>query len=486
MSKIPAKIAAETGSKKPAKPVYAHGRPLCKQGGFCQTCKWLDAPNESIGNPAGLGCRIVRGVVRSTPACDQYSPSPAVSNKALNEILAKTKGKLRGGMGAGAGTCLTSGSLWSDLVIGGGVAPGRVYTKAGLPHAGKTSDLMETMGDALSSGIETHLYDAEGAIDWEYVRMILRKWGVELTWDVLKQEWTHPKLRIVNFPSGDAWFAYMAWVLKQLPDYESGRPSVLFICDSAANLVPKMLAEDPNKDPMAAQARMFSTGFLVMRSLLQIKGGGLAFTNHINEKPGVVFGSREYMKGGKALHHHSDVVEWKKPKASKLPDPAPAKGGTIFERSWTGSGKDRLCYSQSRFKKNRRTGSSTDVTYTRICFKEGGGRGSGVDRSWDIFQFLSVTGQAEWIGRNRIELKIMAPVYKDGEVTYEKKKGLYAFNTTMSWPVFRENVYKEMITPGSTDTDLYALCRTQMATNFAFERYRENTQDDDIAGGSDE
>lgn len=453
-----------------------HGRKAVKDGSVCGSCRWLDIPNAEIGNPLA-GCRLSRGCKTKTTACaDQYERSgQEVSEKAMAKILKKTRGRIILGSVANAGACITSGLLTSDLVTGGGQAPGRVYVKAGRPHSGKTTEYSETIGHALSMGVPVYHFDAEGAVDWDYTERAVRKWGVEMEWDASLQSWTHPLLMNVDFESGDEFFEWLAWTLKELPDYSVGPPSMYVICDSAANLTPKALAEDPSKNPMAQQARMFSTGFQVSRSLLKRKGGVLGFTNHIKEKPGVVFGSPEYMSGGTALHHHADIIEWMRGRSSGMPQPAVKAKGRRVEKSWTGDGKDFFMYAAHAFKKNRRSGSSVDMTWGRICFKEAGGPGTGVDRAFDVFQYLCMTGQAEWLGRERIELNLHMPVIKGDEVKHPKLKGYYG--KQMAWRDFRVMVLAEAYTPGSTKLDLYRLCRNQMATGFGFRRYRKMTKD---------
>jgi len=420
----------------------------------------------------------MRGVANSTPACDQYTPTEVQTpDKTLLTILDKTSGRREDATVSTASVCVTSGCLVADLALGGGIPPGKVHTKAGHPHAGKTTDYFESMGDCLARRIVTYVFDAETAIDWTYGAVAIRKWGVELEWDARNQSWTHPCLKLVDFPSGDDWFRFMAWVLKTLPDYTSGPPQVAFFCDSAANLTPKSLADNPDSNPMAAQARMFGTGFHVVRSLLKRKGGVLFFTNHIKVKPGVVFGSPEYMTGGSALHHHSDTIEWMSARSSGMPQPAVKAKGRRIEQSWRLSGKDFFVYAAHAFKKNRRRGSATDQTWSRICFKESGGGGSGVDRAYDVFQFLCMTGQAEWVGRERVTLNVQVPtvVGDTKEIVYKKAKKFYG--VSMSWVEFRRLVYEEAHDPGTYLIDLHNICRQQMATGWAFEQYKEFTKD---------
>jgi len=470
------KKATKTKTKKVA--TFAHGRKAGPKGEVCGTCRWIDAPNEALDNPPGIGCRLGCGVNNRTQCCKEYEGAGVtLDKKVLDSILKTTKGRRIQAASIAAASCVTSGLLTSDLVTGGGIAPGRVHVKAGKPHSGKTTEYAETLGDCLFRGIPTYHFDAEGAVDWDYTERALRKRGVEMTWNADQQVWEHPSLYLVDFNSGDAFFKFMAKVLRALPDYTQGPPQVAFICDSAANLTPEMLDDDPNKNPMAAQARMFSLGFQIMRSRLKRAGGILCFTNHIKEKPGVVFGSPEYMSGGTAIHHHADIIEWMRGRASGMPHPAVKKKGRRVERSWTGEAKDFFVYAAHAFKKNRRRGSAVDITWGRICFKEAGGAGTGVDLAYDVFQFLCMTGQAEWDGRERISLYLHKPVVKNGEVKHPKLRGWY--DKSMAWVDFRSMVYEELHTPGTHKLDLYNLCRMQMHTGWAFNRFRSQTQDDE-------
>lgn len=475
--KSPAKKATKGSKAKSKKPEYPHGRKLGPKGAQCGQCNWLDVTNVKIGN-AVAPCRISRGCKAQTPACDQFGEiGQLVAEKRMTEILKGTRGKIGNAVATKAGSCITTGLLTSDLVVGGGQAPGRVYIKAGRPHSGKTTEYGESIGHALSRGVPVYHYDSEGAVDWDYTERACRRWGVQLEWDNAEQRWTHPLLFPIEFESGDEFFRWLAWTLKELDDYTTGMPSMYVIVDSAANLTPKSLADNPDANAMAAPARMFSTGFQVSRSLLKRKGAILGFTNHIKEKPGVTFGSPEYMSGGSALHHHADIVEWMRGRASGMPQPAVKSKGRRVERSWRGEGKDFYMYAAHAFKKNRKRGSATDTTWGRICFKEAGGPGTGVDRAFDVFQFLCMTGQAEWLGRERIELDIYDVQFDGEKYVHPKLEGWE--EKQMSWVDFKKLVMEESLTPGSHPIDLYQHCRNQMVSGIAFEFYTEMTRDNE-------
>jgi len=462
-------------------PKHPHGRKLYKpprghDAEVCGHCRFVDGNGDAIGNPPGIGCRLARGVRNTTPACDQFEGTGIELKASQTEKIRKKTGAIRMNTAAQrAASCITSGLLTSDLVAGGGLAAGKVWTKAGRPHSGKTTEFFGTIVDAASKGIRVHFYDAEGGVDWDYMQHCLEARGVHMEWSPEDESWTHPLLEPIDFTCGDDFYRYMAYTLLEMPDYEQGPPTVLFLCDSAANLTPELLAKDPGKNPMAAQARMHSEGFLIMRSLLKRKGGALCFTNHLADKPGVVFGSPEYMKGGSALHHHSDTVEWMRGRSSGMPQPIVKSRGRRVERSWRGDGKDYFVYAAHHFKKNRRRGSSTDVTWGRICFKEASDFGTGVDAAYDVFQFLCMTGQAAWEGKERIRLFLHKPTFKNDEIRFPKIRRWY--DKTMPWLAFRKMVNESMRDPDAHRLNLYQLCRDQMNTGWAQARYREQTKD---------
>ena len=458
---------------------FLHGRKHPEKFGDiqCGKCINMDSPNDKIGNPASLSCRISRGVTNSTPCCDQYAPiGHILATKVEAEIRKKSRSLQMDRAAKRFGEAITTGSLIVDLVTGG-IGPGRVYVNAGPFHSGKSTELIEILRDAMDRGIPVKFYEAEAAFDWEYAAAS----GLPIVYNAVSEQWEHPYLETLEFECGDDWFKYMAKYLRALPRKARGAPQVLFACDSASVLIPRFIADNDDANPMAAQARMYSEGFMRMKSMLRAHRGALVFTNHIKEKPGSVYGDPRYMKGGSTLHEQSDIISWMFPIKSKVPQPEPKDRGIAVEPTISGHGKDRFVYAYHIFRKCRQAGAIDQRVYVRICFRSADGGKMGIDPAYDVFQYLVFTDQAEWSGNGRVTLylhnvKYTGEMDKDGKpiINYPKIKGFY--DKSMPWRNFRRLVMR--LGKGKVKgPDLRSLARLQMVTGWAYTQYIEAQRD---------
>ena len=62
-------------------------------------------------------------------------------------------------------TATSTGSLWLDAIMGGGVPPGRIVGVAGPEHSGKSLILTEIAANQLRAGRVASYMDAEGGND---------------------------------------------------------------------------------------------------------------------------------------------------------------------------------------------------------------------------------------------------------------------------------------------------------------------------------
>jgi len=368
---------------------------------------------------------------------------------------------------------ITTGSIAMDLACGG-IGPGRVYVNAGPYHSGKSTEFVEVMKDLIRRGIRIIFNECEGAFDWEYAHQA----GLPITFNEESQLWEHPLLSVVEFESGDAWFKYISRYLRTLKRKRDGGPQVAFLCDSASVLVPEGMANDEKKSAMAAQARMYSEGFMRIRSRIRSRRVILAFTNHIKEKP-MAMGDPRYMKGGTTLHEQSDIISWITPSKSKTkaPKPQPTEtGGICKERTLTGKGKDFFVYANHIFKKCRQRGALDQKIWVRICFRSGDGGKLGIDPSYDLLQYLIMTGQGSYTSSGRVSLK-MHDVQWDadvGDLSYPEHEDLHG--VSMYWRSFRRLVERrglDLEKKPLPDVDIMALVRKQMTTGWAYLRYIE-------------
>ena len=444
-----------------------HGRKSGPKETPCGQCRWIDTSNAKVGTPPGLGCRLVRGVTAYTQSCDQFKPRGAKLDREKNVNLVKARKKLKFRRRKIArkvvGDCITTGSYYLDLVTGGGIQGGKLVVYYGPEHSGKTTLCFKTMAATLAAGIPVDGWDAEESWDKDY--MIAN--GVDPD---------HPLMTIEAHDNGDDYYNYLVYLLRELPDQDDGPPQMLIVCDSAAALLPKLTAGDPEKESMAGPALTHSSGLRKIKGLLGRKRVAMIFTNHTGEKPGVSFGNPEYEKGGNALKFYSDLrVRVGKRGATgngvtQLPSPAFRsidKGGLTRERSWTGRGKDRFGYAHLSIKKNKGF-SGGHQAFVRINTSCGGGPGMGLDLAYDIFQCLVMTGQAKWLGKQRMSISLKRPRYKDGKMSHLKVRGFW--DTAMDWVTFCELVHNHG-KGKKKGPDLEDVWQLQQASGWALEQF---------------
>lgn len=455
-------------AKKTDIPEAPHGRKVLADH-FCGQCSFIDTFFEKSGLPPGISCRLGRGVGTGTPACDQYKGRGAkidresAGMKKARKKLGFRRRKLRPKL---VGDCLTTGSHYLDLVTGGGIPGGKLVVYFGPEHSGKTTLCFQTMAATLESGIPVDAWDAEES--WDKGYMLANRVDPE-----------HELFTMEAHDNGDDYYNYLVYLLNELEDQdEGGPPQMLIVCDSAAALIAKMTADDPEKENMAGPAGVHSRGLRKIKRLLGRKNVSMIFTNHTGEKPGVSFGNPEYEKGGNALKFYSDIRVRVAKRSSngqgntQLPYPnfrSADKGGLVKERSWTGKGKDRYGYAHLSIRKNKGF-SGGHQAFMRINTSTGGGPGVGLDIAYDIFQCLIMTGQAEWLGKQRISLHLHNPVFKDGEMKYPRIRGYY--DVSMDWTTFCELIHNGG-KGKKKGPNLVELWRRQTVSGFALQRFFE-------------
>jgi recombination protein RecA len=330
----------------------------------------------------------------------------------------------------------SSGSLCLDLILGGGYGIGRWTSLFGPPASGKSTLLYTAMAVLQSLGCPQLVFDHEGSID----PTLLQNIGVIL----------HKKRGFFYLPAdvGELTFRFIRRTLKQLPDLTDKQrqnlvlPRMVFFIDSIASMVAQAVDENDEKESMAQQARMLSRYIPQVRSLLSIKGCSVLASNQIREAP-MAFGNPEREPGGNAPQFYPDcrirIAKHSAPKASG----GEAQGSFSFKEEdslYRGGGKDRFIYTKARTVKNRMFSPFLD-TEMRINL------GRGLDPIQDALSYLELTGQITGSGGNyRITL---------GKEVEIKAKGWLKMGRIVSTPKFRE------------------LCRAQIRSNEAFERYFE-------------
>lgn len=433
------------------------------------------------GNPGDMPCSVIHNTQLNDKPCVAFiSNGTPIKEADEKKIMKATGATLVEQARLDPGSCITTGSYVADLQSGGGIPPGAVITYCGPSKSGKTTSAMKPIQELLNRGIDVRFHESEGSIEWEHAANM----GLPLTYDPETTLWTHPHLKMIDFPHGEAFFQYMRKILLSLPNRKYGPPQIAFVCDSVAALIPEEMAKaDGDTAAFALDARMLSKCFKWVKSLLKQKRGVLILTQHMGKKPGVTFGPPEYMKGGEALVFYSDMVIWLNAQATKMPFPGPTKGGKgeAVEKAGVGRGKDRYVYSKIAWNKCKFGNVKNKLAWHRICIAENSGKGSGIALPYNVMQYLVQTGQAirsaksGFVDLNIVDLEYDAETERFTPVQLE---GLYDRNE-MSWRDFKSIVMSQRSRIKSEKSkvypDLSRLVRKQIRSGWAVVRYHEVT-----------
>lgn len=214
-----------------------------------------------------------------------------------------------------------TGVLMYDFVVGGGAAPGRLSILPGLEGSGKSTIIDNLAAVCALQQIPIFWFDAEGALDANYVGRIFDRYGLKLQdlmgiRDHKTGKWVlPPMLRYSQESIGDKVFKTIAHICKALPmvkqrgdgvwfrmqcvkgrpntwveDERQGKPQFLFIVDSWPALLPEARADNPDSSPMAANARMIASGMPLIKAPIASRNCALLGVNQIRMKPGVTMG----------------------------------------------------------------------------------------------------------------------------------------------------------------------------------------------------
>jgi len=183
---------------------------------------------------------------------------------------------------------LSFGSLCLDVITGGGLPPGKITDIFGAEGSGKSTAVGHVMASAVKENIATLYYDHEASADAKY----LGAQGVKIR---LANGKKNPLFHYFQPTTGESTYRHINRVLDILPDYtnnDEGRPlpSVIFIIDSIAAMMPESQQDDDESNQMAASARAHSYGLRMIKSKLGRKNCSLLVTNQQREKPGVSYG----------------------------------------------------------------------------------------------------------------------------------------------------------------------------------------------------
>jgi len=179
---------------------------------------------------------------------------------------------------------ISTGSIWLDFIMEGGLPRGRIVEIYGVYSAGKSLIAQRTVAQAQKQGLDCVWIDAEGCFD--------PKFAVKLGVDT-------DKLTVVKISEAEKAFDIVAKFLEAKP--------AIIVIDSVASLVPFFEIEnETDQNTMALQARIMSKGLRKITGQVGKANTLVIFINQIREKIGG-YGPSETVSGGRALGFYSSI-----------------------------------------------------------------------------------------------------------------------------------------------------------------------------------
>jgi RecA/RadA recombinase len=398
---------------------------------------------------------------------------------------------------------ISSGCLMYDFVSGGGVAPGRFTITPGREGSGKSTLTDFLAATCVLQGVPIYWFDAETALSPDYAAKIFGKFGLRFadllgTRDVKNpKKWAIPPvIRYSDDAIGEHVFKTMHHVMKILPtvrqdaqgnwwklvetknrkewveDPTGGKPQFLFIIDSCPALLPESIDENPDKSPMAVQARMFSDNLKLVKSLLAQKNCIMFATNQLRLNPGARMGDPTYEPGGEALKFYSDNrtrIMRISPNTAGVPS---GSGAKYSEEPGLNGGVDQYVYSKIQNVKNKAFAPYRESMF-RIRFQKDGAPGDGICETWDCASLMQATGQM--LQRGNTMSLFMRPDREKGKpfqgFTDGQKINRQEFKRLVEDPKYKRAIYMHLL--------------RQIRSGYAFQLEREATSRLIAAGGEE-
>jgi RecA/RadA recombinase len=387
--------------------------------------------------------------------------------------------------------CISTGSLCMDLLMGGGLHPGRWFTYLGKEQSGKSTLLYNAIKSAVKKKVRVALFDYEGSLDPTYFSRIIGYDYAELFGDRDEKtgKWRKlPKVRYYRPESGEKGLMLLKKVLASLPakvvvnskwyyEYPStkdnltkfkgafstklrdltgklyipvpdnkGTPELFVGIDSYPAMTPAALVED-DSDAMAIQARMFAKHVNNIKSLVAQKGAVVLGVNQLRDKPGVSFGSPEYEPSGNALKFASDL----RMRFTSVVSPT---GAGRVERE----DQDEYTYLKLKTYKSK-VFIPFRESMVRLWIGHAGDSGFGLDPVWDTFKYLQMTGQLRG---------------KKGEFIV-KLDAAKKYKKSFTWTSFRKEILSK-----TGKGSLRSLCFKQIRTGKGIKLYVKQSADNPI------
>jgi len=407
---------------------------------------------------------------------------------------------------------ISTGSLTCDLIIGGGWPAGRWVALFGPEQSAKSSLLYHTLSNVIRQDINAEFFDFEGSTDPTYLSRILQVPNLNKVFGVRKEIGTWqiaPQCRYFQADTGEPYFRYIHRILQALPDKvqhsnswfyvydkkpkekyneklykntkrywveaEDSGSQIIWFIDSLAAMLPEAKDEKDESKELALLARMFSQYIPLVKSRLARKRCSVVAVNQIRMKP-MSFGNPEVESGGNAPKHYSDI----RLSCRSISNPF-GKGQVVEEPCWDGVGIDKYRYIKIMTVKNK-CFSPYRTSLMRIWVESKGESGRGLDPFFDVYQYLTETGQI-LPGKKKKELIITLPgiwtsqlwkwaslkelVLNPNKAEVYKKYKLNDPKIGKIEDIENKDVQKKL----AKLLDIQAMCKHQIKTDKAFDLY---------------
>lgn len=396
---------------------------------------------------------------------------------------------------------MSTSILVLDLILGGGIVGGGMYTMVGGEQSCKSTGANTMLASCVEQQVPiASMWDYEGSTQPDYLENIMRtngiKENVESVFglrDPKTGQWTvKPKVRYYSESVAEKFYDYLAKLLRNLPDkrrlgdawyyvyddtkanralvkdyYDEaylkktgrlrvpapdGKLQAIVIVDSYPAMLPEKQDVDDPGSAMAVQARMFSEQLKRVKGKLKAKRVAIIGVNQIRQKPMVMFGSPEYEPCGEALKFYSDV-RLKMTSRALGAVVNGAKGTEEVEPSVNMKGNDKYRYIHVRAIKNKLS-TPNQEGFLRLWIEDPAGEAHGFDPVFDTFEYLRMTGQLSGTrAKMKLNLAKLGPA-----------------KATISWIDFKRLVIGDVATKkkvcatlGYKPTNLRKFCKDQIA-----------------------
>ena len=412
---------------------------------------------------------------------------------------------------------ISSGCLVQDLILGGGYIGGGMYTYAGAESSGKSTNMMNFLSTLIKRAGEERVrvieyIDAEGSFDPKYFStMSKQNLKIQDIFGIKNAKGAYivkPLIRYYAESRGEGVMDALNSQLKRMPDmellndswyyvYENTKenrstvgsyyskelfskynkfyvktektaPQAIVVVDSWVSLVPEKIDDEDVGAGLGVHGRFFADNLPKIKSKLRRKNVILIGANQLREKP-MSRGDPRYEPGGNALKFQSDCRIWQTPRvvphgAGRATEEEPS---VVYDK-----GHDLYRYIHLNNRKNKLATPYLNG-WMRLHVKDAKGKAHGIDKVWDVFKYLQMTGQ---VSGNRKKLVVQF----DGGIKFKAEwlqfKALLMCDAEKRAKVAKKCGMKEA-------PKLYSMCLAQLKSGKGTELYYSNLAnlgDDDI------